>query len=37
VEDVDLKGAKLIRSIEIFDSRIEGAINLRYARTDTPR
>jgi uncharacterized protein YjbI with pentapeptide repeats len=35
VEDVDLENAKLIRPIEIFDSRIEGAINLSHARTDS--
>ncbi|MGB6324295.1 MAG: hypothetical protein WBG11_00585, partial [Methylocella sp.] len=32
--DVDLENAKLIRPIEIVKSRIEGAINLRRARTD---
>jgi uncharacterized protein YjbI with pentapeptide repeats len=35
VGNVDLDNAKLIRPIEIFDSRIEGAINLRRARTDS--
>jgi hypothetical protein len=34
-EDVDLENAKLIRPFEIVDSRIEGAINLRHARTDS--
>jgi uncharacterized protein YjbI with pentapeptide repeats len=35
VGDIDLENAKLIRAIEIFDSRIEGAINLSFARTDS--
>ncbi len=35
VGDVNLENAKLIRSIEVFDSRIEGAITLRRARTDS--
>jgi uncharacterized protein YjbI with pentapeptide repeats len=35
VGDVDLENAKLIRPIVIFSSRIEGAINLRRARTDS--
>ncbi|HXN89321.1 MAG TPA: hypothetical protein VN890_08220 [Methylocella sp.] len=35
VEDVNLDNAKLIRPIEIFDSRIEGAIILRHAHTDS--
>ena len=33
--DVDRKSAMLIRPIEIFDSRIEGEINLIRARTDS--
>jgi uncharacterized protein YjbI with pentapeptide repeats len=33
--DVDLENAKLIRPIEIVNSRIEGAINLRRAWTDS--
>jgi uncharacterized protein YjbI with pentapeptide repeats len=35
VDDVDLVNAKLIRPIEISGSRIEGAINLNLARTDS--
>jgi uncharacterized protein YjbI with pentapeptide repeats len=35
VDDVDLENAKLIRPIKIAYSRIEGAINLRRARTDS--
>jgi uncharacterized protein YjbI with pentapeptide repeats len=35
VGDVDLENAKLIRPIEIFASRIEGAIKLSHARTDS--
>ncbi|MDQ6868968.1 MAG: hypothetical protein M3178_11390 [Pseudomonadota bacterium] len=35
VGDVDLENAKLIRRIEIFGSRIEGAINLSLAGTDS--
>ena len=35
VGDVDLENAKLIRPIEIVGSRIEGAINLVRARTDS--
>jgi hypothetical protein len=35
VGDVDLENAKLIRSISILASRIEGAINLIRARTDS--
>jgi uncharacterized protein YjbI with pentapeptide repeats len=35
VGDVDLENAKLVRPIEIVESRIEGAINLRRARTDS--
>jgi hypothetical protein len=35
VDDLDLENAKLIRPIEIFNSRIEGAIDLRRARTDS--
>jgi hypothetical protein len=35
VENVDLENAKLIRPIEITRSRIEGAINLRRAHTDS--
>ena len=35
VGDVDLANAKLIRPIEIIESRIEGAINLSHARTDS--
>jgi hypothetical protein len=35
VGDVDLENAKLIRPIEIVHSRVEGAINLRQARTDS--
>jgi hypothetical protein len=34
-EDVDLENAKLIRSISILASRIEGKINLIHARTDS--
>lgn len=34
-DDVDLESAKLIRPIEILDSRIEGAMNLSHARTDS--
>jgi uncharacterized protein YjbI with pentapeptide repeats len=33
--NIDLENAKLIRPIEIFGSRIEGAIALRHARTDS--
>lgn len=35
VGDVDLENAQLIRLIAIANSRIEGAINLRRARTDS--
>ena len=35
VGDVDLENVKLIRPIEIIYSRIEGAINLSHARTDS--
>jgi hypothetical protein len=35
VGDVDFENAKLIRPIEIFASRIEGAIKLSHARTDS--
>jgi uncharacterized protein YjbI with pentapeptide repeats len=35
VGDLDLENAKLIRSISIFSSRIEGAVNLVRARTDS--
>ena len=35
VGDVDLENAKLIRPIEIINSRVEGAINLSRARTDS--
>ncbi len=35
VGNIDLENAKLIRPIEIFGSRIEGAINLRRARTNS--
>jgi uncharacterized protein YjbI with pentapeptide repeats len=35
VGDVDLENAKLIRAIAILDSRIEGKISLRWARTDS--
>jgi uncharacterized protein YjbI with pentapeptide repeats len=35
VGDVDLDNVKLVRAIGIFGSRIEGAINLRHARTDS--
>ncbi len=35
VGDVDLENAKLIRPLVIVASRIEGAINLRRARTDS--
>ena len=35
VGDFDLESVKLIRSISILASRIEGAINLGYARTDS--
>jgi hypothetical protein len=35
VENLDLENAKLIRSISILDSRIEGEINLIRARTDS--
>jgi hypothetical protein len=35
VDDIDLENAKLIRSISILSSRIEGAINLVRARTDS--
>jgi uncharacterized protein YjbI with pentapeptide repeats len=35
VGDIDLESAKLIRPIEIVYSRVEGAINLRRARTDS--
>jgi hypothetical protein len=35
VGDVDLANSMLIRPIAIFNSRIEGAINLRRARTDS--
>ena len=34
-DDVDLENAKLIRSISILSSRIEGGINLIHARTDS--
>jgi hypothetical protein len=33
--DVDLQNAKLVRPIEIVDSRITGEINLSFARTDS--
>ena len=35
VDDIYLENAKLIRPIAIVGSRIEGAINLRYARTNS--
>ena len=35
VGDVDLENAKLIRPVAIFGSRIEGAIKLSHARTDS--
>jgi uncharacterized protein YjbI with pentapeptide repeats len=34
VGDIDLENAKLIRTIEIFNSRIEGAISLKRAHTE---
>jgi hypothetical protein len=33
--DLDLENAKLLRSIEIYDRRIEGAINLKRAHTES--
>jgi hypothetical protein len=35
VDDIDLENAKLIRAFSILNSRIEGAVNLVRARTDS--
>jgi hypothetical protein len=35
VDDIDLENAKLIRAVSILKSRIEGAVNLIRARTDS--
>jgi uncharacterized protein YjbI with pentapeptide repeats len=36
VEDIDLENARLIRAIEVKDSRIKGIMTLNHAHTDSP-